>query len=104
MPEKYKNEENIPLDDSCLPTMLSIEICGSLVEDALERRAVEPEVTALQPLATETREEESATSRKEKKNCKPKIRKRDFGNGDEEVFKEKNRKLSADLVEHAVVT
>jgi hypothetical protein len=44
-------------------------------------------VTALQPFAVETREEESATSRKEKKNCKPKIRKRDLGN--EEVFKEK---------------
>ena len=102
MPEKYKNEENIPLDDSCLPTMLSIEICGSLVGDVLERRAVEREVTALQPFAIETREEESATSRKEKKNCKPKIRKRDLGN--EEVFKEKNRKPSADLVEHAVVT
>jgi hypothetical protein len=36
LPEKYKNEENIPLDDSCLPTMLSIEICGSLVGDVLD--------------------------------------------------------------------
>ena len=72
--------------------MLSIKLCESLVGDVLERRAVEPEVTVLQP---------SATSGKEEKNCKPKIRKHDLGN--EEVFEEKNRKPSADLVEHAVV-
>jgi hypothetical protein len=53
LPEKYKNEENIPSDDRCLPTMLSITFCESIVGDVLERR------------------EESAASRKEEKNCKP---------------------------------
>ena len=98
MPEKYVNEENIPSDDRCLPTMLSITFCESIVGDVLERRAVEP----IKPLAIETSREESATSRKYKKNCKPKIRKRDLGN--EEVFEKKNRKPSAGLLEHAVVT
>ena len=78
--------------------MLSITFCESIVGDVLERRAVEP----IKPLAIETSREESATSRKDKKNCKPKIRKRHLGN--EEVLREKTRKPSADLVEHAVVT
>ena len=69
---------------------------------AAGRMTLEPEVRALPSLAIETRMEESATSREEKKNCKPKIRKRDLGN--EEVFKKKNRKPSAGLLEHAVVT